>query len=362
MSEIATPAGCRCTEDPWMYLDAGVTIQAVESGSTFTTPEKGWVRWEERGAGCLPWHMWVGEGHLFCDGCGTRLNADGTTTERVDAVTMPASSHGVYGMGGDKPIILTLVSQLATCAMYREFFDIHKAAAIWEDIKQRIEDAGGGGLVATPFGYEGPMVPAVTPEAVRGTRFFADTYMLTHPEEYMFPCCAITLEKNEADIIYAVLRQSHGLAVAQKIIEHFFEFGSDGDCPAVFFAEVEGQQWPCPQGCPTVADMERDCPENACAEGCWLKWAIASVPAPAPVEEGRSDKYDLLIAKAREVIQDFVDKCDRGEARSVRTYAACKGWLDDLSGRSEPHTTNLGEDAPTPDGCTCAPGGGLCAM
>lgn len=34
-----------------------------------------------------------------------------------------------------------------------------------------------------------------------------------------------------------------------------------------------------------------------------------------------------LVQQARQVMQDFVDSCDRGEARSVRTYAACRRWL-----------------------------------
>lgn len=76
--------------------------------------------------------------------------------------------HGVVGIGGEKPSILVLVSELANCTMYREFFDAQRAGAIWRDICDRLEEGGGGGLVVTPCGYEGPMVPAVTGEAVRG--------------------------------------------------------------------------------------------------------------------------------------------------------------------------------------------------
>jgi len=42
------------------------------------------------------------------------------------------------------------------------------------------------------------------------------------------------------------------------------------------------------------------------------------------------NEYDALIAIA-EAAQEFVDKCDRGEARSKRSYAAFKAGLDSLA-------------------------------
>ena len=42
------------------------------------------------------------------------------------------------------------------------------------------------------------------------------------------------------------------------------------------------------------------------------------------------DVMQVLVERLRaaeKILQDFVDKCDRGEARSVRTYRACAEWL-----------------------------------
>lgn len=83
---------CKCADDAWVYVEAGTIIEALSTGSRFTTPERGWVRFEDRGENPVPWHMWVGDDVLFCDRCGTRLNPDGTTTERCDAVTAEAEN------------------------------------------------------------------------------------------------------------------------------------------------------------------------------------------------------------------------------------------------------------------------------
>lgn len=53
-----------------------------------------------------------------------------------------------------------------------------------------------------------------------------------------------------------------------------------------------------------------------------LSWALDQMAKPKPSMN--------LWERAKEAMQDFVDKCDRGEALSVRTYAKFKAVLAEM--------------------------------
>ena len=42
-----------------------------------------------------------------------------------------------------------------------------------------------------------------------------------------------------------------------------------------------------------------------------------------------ADDIELSLASARAIMQKFVDKVDRGMARSIETYAEMKQWMED---------------------------------
>jgi len=42
-----------------------------------------------------------------------------------------------------------------------------------------------------------------------------------------------------------------------------------------------------------------------------------------------ADAIELKLASARAIMQKFVDKVDRGMAKSIETYAEMKQWMED---------------------------------
>lgn len=81
-------------------------------------------------------------------------------------------------------------------------------------------------------------------------------------------------------------------AALEKIIAHMIAGHYDGDCPAMFFADVAFQEWPCPQECETRRDMERDCPLTQ--EECWVTWAVAGQPTATDTIHSRAALERLL--------------------------------------------------------------------
>jgi hypothetical protein len=63
-----------------------------------------------------------------------------------------------------------------------------------------------------------------------------------------------------------------------------------------------------------------DPPEDGDAPGRWDGEEFASVINAMP-HFCRALRQAALVDEAGDAMQDFVDKCDRGEARSVRSYA-----------------------------------------
>jgi hypothetical protein len=173
-------------------------------------------------------------------------------------------------------------------------------------------------------GTETQMVPAVTSEAVRATLLYEWLLQRTDAERdaNMEPlscgralpvlglCDKHGVLTGAGRTILAALSQAADpeawvpRAALQKIITHMVNGHYDGDCPAMFFAAIPGQEWPCPQGCETVLDMERDCPWTQ--EECWEEWAVAGLAALASVgadpaapeqPEDTSNWPDGMIAK-----------------------------------------------------------------
>ena len=77
---MAEQATCNCTDGPWAFIPAGPGHE-----------EACWVRQEKPYNMGPQVHVYVPDGYpLYCDACGTRLNADGTVTPMVPAVTNEA--------------------------------------------------------------------------------------------------------------------------------------------------------------------------------------------------------------------------------------------------------------------------------
>ena len=61
----------------------------------------------------------------------------------------------------------------------------------------------------------------------------------------------------------------------------------------------------------------------------WCKEGVTDVEAYVHYKSCAKHPLTARLASARAIMQKFVDKVDRGMARSIETYAEMKQWMED---------------------------------